>query len=99
MAPQAECVGVNGFGPDETHLPRARSLARPARTVFTAANRAALQLKCATTYAGGFPDVNRAHIGAIPVLRVVGLPTLADDHVTDAQVAIDRLGLHRHSPG
>lgn len=67
--------------------------------LFTAANRAAFHLECAATYAGGFADIDPAHIGTPVTIRIAGLLTIAEGHVTRAQICVDRLGLHRHLLG
>lgn len=61
--------------------------------LFTAGNRAAFHLECHGRYTGGFPDI--AATGAPATLRLAGLLTVRDGAVIDAQIAADRLGLHR----
>lgn len=61
--------------------------------LFTAGDRAAFHLECHGRYIGGFPDI--AATGAPATLCLAGLLTVADGAVIEAQVAADRLGLHR----
>ena len=88
-------------GIDEISIagPRFAELIAPAsvtiNALFSAGDRAAFHVDLAGTYAGGFPDIDRARIGSPVVLRLAGLLTVGDGGVTGVQAAADRLGLHR----
>ena len=65
-------------------------------TLFTAGHRAAFHLACHGSYAGGFPDIDRAFTGQPVTLLMAGMMTLDENGgVSRVQVSADRLGLHR----
>lgn len=62
--------------------------------LISAGPRVAFHAHARGRYAGGFPDLARS--GPSPVgVSVTGLLTVLDRRVTQAQIAYDRLGLHR----
>lgn len=63
--------------------------------MFSAAGRAAFHLECQGHYAGGFDDIDDRLIGLPVALRLAGLLTVRAGEVVEAQIAADRLGLHR----
>lgn len=63
--------------------------------LFSAGHRVAFRAVGRGRYAGGFADVARSRVGEAIEISVTGLLTVADDLVAHAQIAFDRLGLHR----
>ena len=79
--------------------PRFRDLVLPTAIcvteLFSAGDRAAFHLACSGTYNGGFDDIDSSLLGRPVVLLMAGLVTVRDGWVGGAQIAADRLGLHR----
>ncbi len=63
--------------------------------LFSAGPRAAFHAVCTGRYRGGFDDVDAAHHVKPVTLRLAGLLSTDGAAVIHAQVAADRLGLHR----
>jgi len=63
--------------------------------LFSAGSRMGFRGVGRGRYAGGFPDLERSRAGQPVELSVTGLLTVANGAVAHAQIAFDRLGLHR----
>ena len=67
--------------------------------LFSAGERVAFRGVGQGNYAGGFTDIDRARMGHRISLSVAGLLRVRAGEVAHAQIAFDRLGLHRHLLG
>lgn len=63
--------------------------------LFSAGPRAAVHAECHGRYRGGFEDIDPAMVGEPVVLRLAAMIDVRAGRIARAQVAGDRLGLHR----
>jgi hypothetical protein len=91
LSPLVEQIRVGAPAFEALIRPTAISLS----TLFTAGSRAAFHAVVSGTYAGGFPDIDAAQVGAEIDLRVAGVIDTEAGHVSRVQLSADRLGLHR----